>query len=405
MTWKASLGALALTLVACSESPDPEPTPPRPVRAVLFPYIPDTVGDGFASLKARLEADFEREHSDIDLDIVFDATLDTYDLADDGVLSQLLGTGPAAAQVVEVDTLILGSLASKGWIQPVAPEPDTLHPAAEEAVRISGTGYGVPTYLCTYVVYSRTTNIRSATDGASLVDILRASAPGKRPLAANFSGSWTLPSSYLDAWRDTHPASAIPNALALPLDSAALASFETVVESCASEPGVNPCLDGAYADNTAAEEAFAQEQANGFIGYTERLAPILKSRPGMALPDVISVPLGKGSATTVFVDALVVNANCTGTCAQDARAFTTFLSRPEVRSLIAFSGEGPSGTLPRYLLQANRAFYEREPARSDVMYRKFAPLIDGARPFPSQGFPENRKALQAALLEALRESR
>ncbi|AGC47100.1 lipoprotein [Myxococcus stipitatus DSM 14675] len=405
MTWKVSLSALVLTLTACSESEDPKPPSPRPVRAVLFPYIPDTVGDGFASLEARLEADFEREHSDIDLDIVFDANLDTYDLAEGGVLSHLLGSGPAAVQVVEVDTLILGSLASKGWIQPVDTEPDTLHPAAAEAVRISGTGYGVPTYLCTYVVYSRTPNIRSATDGASLVDILRASAPGKRPLAANFNGSWTLPSSYLDAWRDTHPARAVPDALALPLDAAALASFETVVDSCASAPGVNPCLDGAYADNTAAEEAFAQEQANGFIGYTERLVPILKARPGMALPEVISVPLGKGSATTVFVDALVVNANCTGQCAQDARAFTTFLGSPQVRSLIAFSGDGPRGTLPRYLLQAPRAFYELERTRSDPMYRKFTPLLEGAHPFPSQGFPENRKALQAALQEALRESR
>lgn len=401
MTWRISLGALVLTLAACSESPDEAPKP-RPMRAVLFPYIPDTVGDGFASLKTRLEADFEREHSDIDVDIVFDANLDVYDLADDGVLSQLLGAGPAAAQVVEVDTLVLGSLAEKGWIQPVATEPGTFHPAAEEAVRISGTGYGMPTYLCTYVVYSRTTNIRSATNGASLVDILRASAPGKKPLAANFSGSWTLPSSYLDAWGDTHPASPIPQALTLPLDSPALASFGVVVDSCESEPGVNPCLDGAYADNTAAEEAFAQEQANGFIGYTERLVPILKARPGMALPEVISAPLGEGSAPNVFVDALVVNSSCTGQCAEDARAFTSFLGSPDVRSLIAFSGDGPQGTLPRYLLQAHRAFYQREPARSDVMYRKFEPLLNGARPFPSQGFPEKRKALQGALMEALR---
>ncbi|WP_426731731.1 hypothetical protein [Myxococcus faecalis] len=402
MNWKASLGALLFTLTACSESPDPTPMPPRPMKAVLFPYIPDTVGDDFASLAARLEADFEREHSDIDLDIVFDANLDVYDLDEGGTLNQLLGSGPAAAQVVEVDTLILGSLVSKGWIQPVTPAAGTVHPAAEEAVRISGTSYGMPTYLCTYVVYSHSTNIRSATNGATLVDILREVSPGKRPLAANFDGSWTLPSSYIDAWGDTHPADALPGALALPLDATTLAPFETVVDSCAMEPGVNPCLDGTYADNTAAEEAFASEQANGFMGYTERLVPILKARPGMALPDVVSVPLGGGSAPTVFVDALVVNAGCTGTCAQDAKALTTFLGSTEVRGLIAFSGEGPQGTLPRYLLQANRAFYQQEPARSDPMYRKFEPLIHGARPFPSQGFPENRKAMQAALLDALK---
>ncbi|NTX41602.1 extracellular solute-binding protein [Myxococcus sp. CA033] len=401
MHWRALLCPVVLVLGACSESPDPTPTPPRPLKAVLFPYIPDAAGDGFASLKQRLEADFERANSDIDLDIVFDSQLDLYDLDEGGALNQLLGQGTGAAQVVEVDTLILGSLASKGWIQPVPVQPGVSHPAAEEAVRISGEDYGVPTYLCTYVVYSRSPQLQTATDGASLVQILGDVSPGKRPLAVNFDGSWTLPSSYLDAWADTHPGAALASAITLPLDSPSVASFKTVVDSCALEQGVNPCLDGTYDSNTVAEEAFATEQANGFMGYTERLFFIRQARPSQPLPQVISVPLGTGSAPAVFVDALVLNANCTGTCAQDAHAFTEFMSDPEVRRLIAFSEDAPAGTSPRYLLQANRAFYQQEPARSDPMYQKFEPLLTGARPYPNQGFPENRKALQTALLEDL----
>ncbi|WP_415835843.1 hypothetical protein, partial [Corallococcus soli] len=312
-----------------------------------------------------------------------------------------LGAGEGAAQVVEVDTLLLGSLVSKGWIQPVALEAGVTHPAAEEAVRISGQDYGVPTYLCTKVVYSRSTNIRSATDGASLVRILREVSPGKRPLAMNLDGSWTLPASYLDAWADTHPGDALARAISLPLDSPTMGAFAEVVDSCALEAGVNPCLDGTYADNSVAEDAFAAEQANGFMGYTERLFYILKAQPSMPLPEVISVPFGTGSAPAVFVDALVLNASCTGTCAEDARTFTKFMQAPETRSLIAFSEDGPQGTRPRYLLQASRAFYQQEPARSDPMYQKYEPILSGARPYPSQHFPENRKALQAALLEAL----
>ncbi|RKG90879.1 extracellular solute-binding protein [Corallococcus sp. CA049B] len=401
MRWRALICPAVLILSACSESSDPDPTPKRPLKAVLFPYIPDSAGDSFASLEQRLESDFEAAHPDIDLDVVFDANLDVYDLDEGGTLNQLLGTGAGAAQVVEVDTLILGSLAEKKWIQPVALDAGVMHSAAEEAVRIGGESYGVPTYLCTYVVYSRTPNIRSATDSASLARILREAAPGKRPLAANFDGSWTLPSSYIDAWADTHPGDALASAISLPLDAPTLNAFADVVDSCSLEAGVNPCLDGSYADNTVAEVAFAQEQANGFMGYTERLFYILQSQPSMPLPEVISVPLGAGSAPAVFVDALVLNANCTGTCAEDARAFTSFMQDPGTRSLIAFSADAPQGTRPRYLLQANRAFYQQEPARSDPMYQQYEDILSGARPYPNQRFPENRKALQAALREAL----
>ncbi|WP_375759912.1 extracellular solute-binding protein [Corallococcus exercitus] len=401
MRWRALFCPVVLVLSACSESSDPDPTPRRPLKAVLFPYIPDSAGDSFASLEQRLEADFERAHPDIDLDVVFDASLDVYDLDEGGTLNQLLGAQEGAAQVVEVDTLLLGSLAAKGWIQPVALEAGVAHPVAEEAVSISGQHYGVPTYLCTKVVYSRTPNIRSATDSASLVRILREVAPGKRPLAMNLDGSWTLPASYLDAWSDTHPGDALARAISLPLDSPTVGAFAEVVDSCSLEAGVNPCLDGTYADNSVAEEAFAAEQANGFMGYTERLFYILKANPSMPLPEVVSVPLGAGSAPAVFVDALVLNASCTGTCAEDARTFTSFMQAPETRSLIAFSKDGPEGTRPRYLLQASRAFYQQEPARSDPMYPQYEAILSGARPYPNQHFPENRKALQGALLEAL----
>jgi len=401
MHWRTLPCAVLLALSACSDSPDPEPTPRRPLKAILFPFIPDSGKDQFAGLKQRLESDFEAKHSDIDLEVVFDGNVDVYDLDDGGMLNQLLGDGERAAQVIEVDTLVLGSLVSKGWVQPVQVDANTVHPAAAEAVTVSGQSYGVPTYLCTYVVYSRSNAIRSATDGASLVRILEDVSPGKRPLAANFGGSWTLPSSYIDAWADSHPGSALSSALTLPLERPVVESLATVVDSCERDVGVNPCLDGTWKDNTLPEEAFAKEEANGFMGYTERLFHVLSARPGMALPEVISVPLGTGSAPAVFVDALVLNPHCTGTCADDARAFTDFMKAPETRSLIAFSQDAPEGSTPRYLLQASRAFYLQEPARSDLMYRQFEALLRGVRPFPNQGFPENRLALESALLEGL----
>ncbi|MCY1078524.1 extracellular solute-binding protein [Archangium lansingense] len=392
--------AILLSATAC-EPPDEPPEKPRPLKAVLFPYIPDSAGDGFASLEQALEKGFEDQHPGIDLDIVFDVNLDVYDLSEGGTLNQLLGEGEGAAQVIEIDTLLLGDLVSRGWIQPVQETAAEVYPAARLAVSIEGKSYGVPTYLCTNVVYSGSTLVHSATDGRSLVRALSDIAPGKLPLATNFSGSWTLPSSYMDAWADTYPAAQLASAIALPLDAKAMDSFEAVVDSCAREQSSNPCLDGTYADNTLAEEAFAKGQANGFMGYTERLFFIRKANPALPLPQVTSVPLGEGTHPAVFVDALVFNSHCTGTCQGDAQAFAKYMSTPEVRTLIAFSKDAPEGALPRYLLQANRSFYQQEPARSDPMYQQYEPFVSHGRPYPNQGFPENRKALQKAILDEL----
>ncbi|WP_224368696.1 hypothetical protein [Hyalangium versicolor] len=398
------LCAVLLTASACgSESSNPPEEKPRALKAVLFPYIPDSAGDNFASLKQRLEHDFEQLHSDIDLDIVFDLNLDVYDLSEGGTLNRLLGEGSEAAQVVEIDSLLLGELVSKGWIQPVPAEVGDAFPTARQAVSIQGKSYGTPTYLCTNVVYSVGPSIHSATDGDSLVHILSSLDTGKTPLVANYDGSWTLPAWYMDAWADTHPAEEVSKSLALPLDAPAMGEFKKVVDGCANAQNANPCLDGTYADNSLPEEAFAKGQANGFMGYTERLWVIRHANPNLPLPQVMSAPLGTGSHPVIFVDTLVLNAHCTGDCLEDAHDFSEFMSTPEVRSIIAFSQDAPQGTLPRYLLQASQSFYQQQPASVDPMYQQYAPIVSGARTYPTQGFPENRKTLQSAIQQGLQD--
>lgn len=96
-------------------------------------------------------------------------------------------------------------------------------------------------------------------------------------------------------------------------------AFRPVVAACVRSGAENPCLDGQYKDNTKAEEAFGTGGANAYVGHTERLFYILKSRPGRALPSVVSAPLGGGTQPVMFVDALVFNRTCTGACLDDAR--------------------------------------------------------------------------------------
>ncbi|ADO68874.1 conserved uncharacterized protein [Stigmatella aurantiaca DW4/3-1] len=401
------LYTLALCMGACAPAVHAvrQPAaPPRPFKAVLFPYIPDSANDQFASLIQTLTKNFKEQHPDIDLTIVMDQNMDLYDLSDGGTLNQLLGPAPAAAQVVEVDTLLLGSLVTKNWIGPVSMGNPGVLETAWNAATIDNTAYGIPTYLCSNVVYSRSAAIKAATGGSSLFSILTQMDPSKAPLVANYKGSWTLPGTYVDAWADTNPGALTP-AYNLPVDPATMAVFKPIVSSCAklsptSTPS-NPCLDGQLKKPGAAAQVFATQKANGFMGYTEELFNILSNSGPLPPLTAISAPLGVGTRPVIFVDALVFNSNCTGPCLADAQAFAAFMSDTRVRSLIAFSQDAPKVSIPRYLLQANKAFYEVQPAASDAMYQQFLPIVHSAQPFPNQGFPEHKTALGDAVQQAL----
>lgn len=404
------MGAALLTITGCAATHpgSAEVSSTMPVasgrlvlKAVLFPYIPDSVGDKYQSLIQRLKSGFESKTPNVDLQIIIDDKLDPYDYAPNGALSKLLGSGEGAAQVVEVDTILMGNLAQSRWVVPVGiPNPGVL-PTAWQAASIQGVAYGVPTYLCTNVVYAENGVIASAVNGTNLVALLAAIKPGLPPLIGNYKGSWALSSTYIDAWADTNGTAGMAAAYQMPLDQKTMTSFPLVVNACATNSTKNPCLDGSYKDNNDAEVAFAKGGANGFIGYTERLFYIRQANNALPLPYVISAPIGGGSNPAMFVDALVFNPGCTGACLSAAQAFATYMSTVAVRNLIAFSQDGPSGTLPRYLLQANQMFYASEPASSDPMYKAYAPIVQRAQPYPNSGFPDARKALNAAVESAL----
>lgn len=402
----ASSLALLWLLAACGGPPVRATAVPgagsgAALRVVLFPYIPDSVGDDFAALKATLASGFEAQHPGVDVEIVIDENLDLYDYAPGGTLSKLLGSGPEAAQLVEIDTLLMSTLVESGWVQPTGLQNPGVFATAWQTASVSGVSYGVPTYLCTNVIYSTAPTLTAAQNGTNLLGVLSAVKPGVPPLVGNYKGSWTLAGSYVDAWGDSNGTAALASSFALPLDQRTMAFFSPVVSSCASSPSKNPCLDGTYAEGTGAETAYAAGEANGYFGYTERLFYIRSAAPAAPLPQVASAPLGGGTQPTMFVDALVMNPGCQGSCLQNAQAFAAYMATPSVRTMIAFSQDGPPGTLPRYLLQASTAFYSDEPAASDPMYRSYLPIVQRATPYPNAGFPQSRRALSDALTQAL----
>ena len=388
---------------AGSAQPPPAATPgaAATLKAVLFGYIPDSANDNFAALTAALTRQFETETPGVRARITIDPNVDLFDLAPGGRLETLLGEGPDAADVLEVDSLTLGDLVKNGWVQPASVEPPGILPVAWTAASVSGQHFGVPTYLCSNVVYSYDPGLAGVRDARSLLSLLTSISPAT-PLVGDYAGSWTLPSVYLDAWADTNDAAKLADAYVPPVDAATMSLWQPLVRSCAGSPpaNANPCLDGTFHDNTSAEAAFAAGRANGFIGYTERLFYILTARPAQK-PSVISAPLGGGSHPVMFVDVLVVNRHCTGGCRNRANAFILYMTRVSTRTLIAFSQDAPPGAIPRYLLQANADFYRQAEARQDLFYPQFWSFIQNATPFPNQGFPEDRKPLGQAVKAAL----
>lgn len=408
----AGLACILVTLgvLGCASRPGPRPTAAaetaalaeRTFSAVLFPYIPDSGGDSFASLIATLESWFEAANPEIDLEITIDPNMDLYSFS---TLATLLGTGAGSVNMVEIDTLLLGDLVAQSIVQPLPFPVDGLGllPTALAAAEVDSTSYGVPTYLCGNYIYSWDAGIGGVDSGQGLIDFLTQHPdPGATPLIGNFEGSWTLPSLYVDAWADSHTndPTQVATAYDLPLDQPTMDIFSLVVDLCGVNGG--PCLDGTYADNTVAETLFAQNQANGFVGFSERLFYILQARGGdVNLPFVISAPLGVGSNPVMFVDALVLNPVCTGQCATDAETFSNFMSSLQVRVLIAFSDDVSPKTFPRYLLQALASFYTTAPGSQNLVYQQLAPFVLASQAFPNQGFPEARLQLNPALEGAL----
>ena len=426
--WLNMFAGLALILVvlgalSCASAPEPTATAvpetalpeeaavsataaieKRKFTAVLFPYIPDSGEDDFASLKSALKTRFEAANPEINLEITMDQDQDLYDFA---TLATLLGTGKGSADMVELDTLVLGELVSRKLLKPLPFSINNLGllPAALAAANVNSTFYAVPTYVCGNYIYSWNKNIRLVKTGQGLIDFLTQdpSSPAQA-LVGNFKGSWTLSSLYVDAWADTHTndpdnvkesyGADIPDneIWEHPLDEETMNVFAQMGGLCGDSGG--PCLDGDYRGNNLAETLFAQHQANGFLGYSERLFFILKARGGdSTLPYVISAPLGKNSNPVMFVDALVPNPSCTGQCAMDAESFSRFMSSLEVRNLIAFSEDVSSNRNPRYLLQALASFYTSAPGNQNPIYRQLAPFVMESQAMPNQRFAQGRMRL------------
>jgi hypothetical protein len=188
----------------------PVPPVPYPLRVALFPYIPDAASDQFAALTTYLETAFETANPSIDLQLrpIEDPNGDFYigkSLTD--WLTGNLSANGTGYHIVEIDAVFLNTLLQASALAPwdLASFNPALNlsdwlPASLAAANFQGAVYGVPHWLCTYMLFSRSADVASAGDMVELTERLAAiDAAGSLATIVNFDASWDLPGYYLQA--------------------------------------------------------------------------------------------------------------------------------------------------------------------------------------------------------------
>jgi thiamine pyridinylase len=372
------------------------------LRVVLFPYIPDAGSDGFANLLQFLEKSFETRYPEIDLELRLNNEDEIYDIPS----VRKLFSGDQVSEpydLIEIDTVILGDLVANGLVSPWdrLPTKRNFFDVGIRAVTVNGVTYGVPHLLCGHYIFTRTPLKTGGRSIDGMVNHFVREFNRMPVVVGNLSGSWNMPSLYLDAWADTYSGS---TALGLrsSLDPSTINNFRKIAELCEDE-GENPCINGSYSgtNEIKAVEIFVKGMADGLVGYSERLHYILKGGMASEQVQMRSLPLGNGNSPVMFVDALVLRMGASDQITAAARAFADFLVSPEIQEYLVMSRDSKADRIPRYLIPATKDVFAKQSLVMDRFYRDLARDATIARPFPNTGFSSLRRQMRDEIKKAV----
>ncbi|WP_438024638.1 extracellular solute-binding protein [Sorangium sp. So ce233] len=324
------------------------------------------------------------------------------------VLARYLGDAEPHFDVVELDTILLGEVKDQGVIKAWPDDIDTTDwlPSAKAASTIGSQVYGVPHLMCSEFIISRDKKILEAATASDLVKALQAPAAAAPSLVGDAAGSWTLPSLYLDAWRDTYPKGDVAAAISTKLDRAVVGHLKRVLGQC-DVNGSNPCItpESKYDDKTSAAEELGRAQVAAAFGYSERLHFALRAAKEAGKdPESIGIapaPLGDGNSPLLFTDSFVIRRNCNDQCAAAAREFVSYVNGPDTMKWYLFAEECAEEVPPRYLIPATRSAFELPEVKGDKRYSVIRGAIESGAPFPNHGLYDIRKKMRDEILKQL----
>jgi thiamine pyridinylase len=372
----------------------------RVLNVALYPDIPSHPNGNFNRLLDHVVNTYQALNPDVLLNAVI-ADEDAIYSFDD--LPPLLG--PSGYDVIELDTLYLGFLASSGLITPAKITGDAPWPAALAASTYDGVLYGVPSWLCMDFVFSFQPALKSV---HSLQDLLKfaANAPNTKPaLLADYDGSWRLPSIYINAYVQTYGYPNIAKALIMPPDAAVIANLQALVATCEFGPA-NSCIDGtnhAQTDGTI-ERVFAAGNAGSDMGFSEQSFYVLLNQLVSGNLTMVPAAWGENPQPLLFSDSFVTSkSTCSAAaCQDDSAAFTAIMTAAAMKSFVAFSQDLSPDMPPRHLLVATQPFWNLDQVKADAIYGQVVPVVQGGQPFPNDFTKQKQAEMDAQICAALK---
>jgi len=372
----------------------------RVLNVALYPDIPSHPNGNFGKLLDHVINTYQAFNPDVLLNAVMADEDAIYSF--DG-LPPLLGT--SGYDVIELDTLYLGFLASSGLIAPAKITGDAPWPVALAASTYKGVLYGVPSWLCMDFIFSFSPSLKSV---HSLHELLQfeANGPQSRPaLLADYDGSWRIPSIYINAYVQTYGYQEITKALVMPPDPAVIANLKSIVATCAFELA-NTCVDGTnHAEpNGTIERVFANGNARSDMGFSEQSFYVVLNQTIAGNLAIVPTAWGEHPQPLLYSDTFVTNkSTCSADpCQTDSAAFTSLMTGSAMKSFIAFSQDLSPDVPPRHLLVATQPFWNLDQVKADPVYQQVAPVLPIGQPFPNAITQQQQATMDSKICAALK---
>ena len=172
----------------------------RVLNVALYPYIPNPTGQAFDNLLDHVIQIYQQGRPEVLLNVQMSFAVDIYDFA---ALQTALGQG--GFDVMEIDTLFIGFLARQRARQ--SGEHRGRGPALPRRARCfdpQWTALGHSELALHGLHFSRDPAVRNVDTLAKLQEFLQRSPHRERQMAGDYTGSWRLPSMYINAYVQTY---------------------------------------------------------------------------------------------------------------------------------------------------------------------------------------------------------
>jgi thiamine pyridinylase len=374
----------------------------RVLNVALYPDIPSHPNGNFNKLLDHVVNAYQASNPDVLLNAV---------IADEDDIYSFQNLPPLLAQdgydVIELDTLYLGYLVSKGLIAPAKITGDMPWPVAIAGSSYNGTLYGVPSWLCSDFIFSFSSKLKSVHSLNDLLAFVANSPKGKPALLGDYDGSWRLPSIYINAYVQTYGYQSIAKAVTLPFtaDPLVIDHLKTIAATCEID-SVNPCIDGtnhAQPDGTI-ERVFATGNAGSDMGFSEQSFYILLYQSVSGGVTLVPVAWGDKPQPLLYSDTLVTNkSTCSASpCSDDSAAFAALVTSSPMKKYVAFSQDLSADMPPRHLLVATQAFWNDSDVKKDSIYQQVLQAVANGQPFPNDLTPQQQMEIGHGVCNALK---